>query len=94
MNGKHNIKKVNDLWQRISPKTSRKIKKEANLKWLKLKLYNVFSENISEKCSLYVPEHKPVKLMFEAFVKNINIPGFEALDSYINELEKMRKDAR
>ena len=117
LNNKHDIKKVNDLLQRISPKISRKIKKEANLKWLKLKLYNVFSENVSEKCSLYAPEHnkkeierlfkeneaknvidilnKPVKLMFEAFVNNINIPGFETLDSDINELEeKMRKDGQ
>ena len=117
LNNKHDIKKVNDLLQRICPKISRKIKKEANLKWLKLKLYNVFSENVSEKCSLYIPEHnkkeierlfkeneaknvidilnKPVKLMFEAFVNNINIPGFETLDSDINELEeKMRKDGQ
>ena len=33
--------------------------------------------------------------MFEAFVNNINIPGFETLDSDINELEeKMRKDGQ
>ena len=115
LNHKHDIKKVNDLLQRITPKISRKIKKDENLKWLKLKLYNVFSENVSDKCSLYELDHnkkeieklikeneaksvidilnKPVKYMFEAYIKDMKIPGFETLNDDLIELgEKMKKD--
>ena len=117
LNKKHDIKKVNDLLQRITPKLSRKIKKEENLKWLKSRLCNVYSENVSQKCSLYGQDHnkkeieklfkeneaknvieilnKTVKFMLEAFIKNINIPGFETLDNDIDELEKkMKKDGQ
>ena len=76
LNNKHDIKKVNDLLQRISPKISRKIKKESNLKWLQLKLFNVFSENVSEKCSLYGRDHnkKEIDYYLKYFIKiNINL---------------------
>ena len=112
---KCDAKKEKDLLQRIDPKFSRIIKKDENLKWLKSRLYHVYSENVSEKCSLYGPDHnkkeiekifkenkaknvidilnKPVKHMFEAFIKNIKIQGFKTLDNDINELkEKMIKD--
>ena len=115
LNHKHDIKKVNDLFQRITPKLSRKIKKVENLKWLQSKLYDVFSENVSEKYRPYDIEHnkkliekiykddeakdiidilnKPVKYMFDAYIRNMKIPGFETLNDDIIELrEKMEKE--
>ena len=57
LNNKPENKKIKDFLQRITPKLSRKIKKEDNLTWLNTKLHQVYSENISEKCSLYEPEY-------------------------------------
>lgn len=113
-NNEHTIK-VNNLLQRINPKVSRKIQRDENLKWLDSKLYEVFSENVSEKCSLYEFDYnkkeieklykenkatnvinilnKSVKYMFDAFIQNLNIPGFDTLNDDINELEeKMKKE--
>ena len=50
-------KKLKNLIQRITPKISRKIKKKDNLEWLKKKLFQLFSENVSDKCTLYNREH-------------------------------------
>ena len=52
---KNNLLKKNEriLLQRLNPKVSRKIKKNLNLEWLQSKLYQVFSEKVSEKCSSY-----------------------------------------
>ena len=41
-NNNNNLKK-NDLLQRITPKVSRKIKRDENLRWLRSKMYQVFS---------------------------------------------------
>ena len=49
----NNLKKENDLLQRITPKVSRKIKRDENLRWLRSKIYQVFSEKVSVKCTLY-----------------------------------------
>ena len=57
LNHNQEVKKMKDLIQRITPKLSRKIKKKDNLEWLKKKLYQVFSENVSDKCTLYNREH-------------------------------------
>ena len=67
LNSKHEIQKANDFLQRITPKLSRKIKKVDNLSWLNSKLYQVYSENLSEKCSLYDPEYnkKKIKKLYE-----------------------------
>ena len=67
LNNKHEIQKENDFLQRITPKLSRKIKKDDNLSWLNSKLYQVYSENLSEKCSLYDPEYnkKKIKKLYE-----------------------------
>ena len=48
--------------QRITPKISRKIKKKDNLEWLKKKLYQVFSENVSDKCTLYNREYNKYEI--------------------------------
>ena len=50
---KHRVKKMIKLIQRISPSESRKIKKEDNLKWFSMKLKDVFSVDLSTKCSKY-----------------------------------------
>ena len=69
---------------------SRKIKREDNLIWLNTKLYQVYSENISEKCSLYEPEYnkKNIKKLFEENeAKNIidilNKPVKEMFEAFI-----------
>ena len=94
LNHKHDIKKVNDLLQRISPKISRKIKKEDNLKWLKMNLKQVFSENVSEKCSLYPADYNKnniSKLYEENEAKDVinilNKPVKEMLGYFINNNE-------
>ena len=53
--------------QRITPKLSRKIKKEENLQWLNSRLCNVYSENVSQKCSLYCLDHnkKAIEILFK-----------------------------
>ena len=53
---RHQIKK-DDWIQRINPKVSRIIKRDDNLKWLKSKLYEIYSEKVSVKCSLHKPDH-------------------------------------
>ena len=71
---KHDIKKIKDLLQRITPRVSRKIKRDENLKWLKSKLYQVYSENVSIKCSLYEPDYnkKQIEKLFrEDKAKNV-----------------------
>jgi hypothetical protein len=57
LNQNQEVKKMKDLIQRITPKISRIIKKKDNLEWLKKKLYQVFSENVSDKCTLYNREY-------------------------------------
>jgi hypothetical protein len=55
---KHRRHKKKDDWiQRINPKVSRIIKRDDNLKWLKSKLYEIYSEKVSTKCSLHKPDH-------------------------------------
>ena len=49
--------KKDDWIQRINPKVSRIIKRDDNLKWLKSKLYEIYSEKVSAKCSLHKPDH-------------------------------------
>lgn len=57
LNHRHKLKKANNLLQRITPKISRKIKRDENLKWFNSKLYNVFSEDVSIKCCLYSKDY-------------------------------------
>ena len=74
LSNKNETKNIKILLQRISPKLSKKIKKEDNLKWLNSKLYKVFSEKVSVKCSLYDPDYNKKeiqKLYKENDAKNI-----------------------
>ena len=59
-------KKERILLQRLNPKVSRKIKRNLNLEWLESKLYQVFSENVSEKCTSYDEDYneKQIKELF------------------------------
>jgi hypothetical protein len=59
-------KKERILLQRLNPKVSRKIKRNLNLEWLGSKLYQVFSENVSEKCTLYDEDYneRQIKVLF------------------------------
>ena len=59
-------KKERILLQRLNPKVSRKIKRNLNLEWLESKLYQVFSENVSEKCTLYDEDYneRQIKVLF------------------------------
>jgi len=74
VNNKNETKNIKILLQRISPKLSKKIKKEDNLKWLNSKLYKVFSEKVSVKCSLYDSDYNKKeiqKLYRENEAKNV-----------------------
>ena len=55
----HN-KKV--LIQKISPDLGKKIIREENLKFLEMKLKDVFSENVSSKCKLYKPYYNRIEI--------------------------------
>ena len=58
---KNNAKIINWL-KKINPKVSRKIKKEENLKWFQSKIYEIFSENVSLRYSLYSPNSNKKKI--------------------------------
>lgn len=84
------LKKETDLLQRITPKVSRKIKKEENLKWLRSRIYQVFSEEVSVKCSLYKSDHNKIniqKLYEENKAKDVidilNKPVKEMFNDYV-----------
>ena len=74
------ISKKVKLLQRISPHESRKISKADNMKWFSTKLKDLFSSNLSQKCSLYSSDYN--KCRIEEIYKNN-----EAID-VINILEK------
>ena len=90
MTNEHETKKEKILLQRISPKLSRKISIDDNLKWLYSKLYQVFSEDISGKCSLYDLDYNKtgiLNLYRENEVKNVisilNKSVKEMIESFI-----------
>ena len=90
LTNEHETKKEKILLQRISPKLSRKISIDDNLKWLYSKLYQVFSEDISGKCSLYDLDYNKtgiLNLYRENEVKNVisilNKSVKEMIESFI-----------
>ena len=54
---KYQYKKIKKLIQRISPAKSREISINKNLLWFQSKLRDVFSSNLSTKCTLSEPDH-------------------------------------
>lgn len=81
---KHHIKK-DDWIQRINPKVSRRIKRDDNLKWLKSKLYEIYSEKVSVKCSLHKPDHNK-KAIEKLFKKNKAKDVINILNKSIKEM--------
>ena len=79
METKGKSKKIK-LLQRINPEESRKIGKADNLRWFSTKLKELFSSDLSQKCSLYNSDYNRCKI--ENIYKNN-----EDLD-VINILEK------
>ncbi len=74
------------LLQRIKPKESRKIRREDNLRWFSTKLKELFSSDLSEKCSLFKPNYN--RCQIKGIYKNneainvINILEKEVIDVY------------
>ena len=84
-------KKLINWMKRISPKVSRRIKKEENLKWFESKIFEIFSEKVSLKYSLNNPDlnkKKINKLILLNEAKNVinilNTNVEELYDKYIN----------
>ena len=55
-------RKMKNWLKKINPKVSRKIKKEENMKWFKLKIYEIFSENVSIRYSSTSPDYNKKKI--------------------------------
>jgi hypothetical protein len=78
--------KIVKLLQRINPNESRKISKADNLRWFSTKLKDLFSSDLSQKCSLYDSNYN--KCTIENLYKNnealnvINILEKEVIDLY------------
>ena len=85
LNNEHETRKEKILLQRISPELSRRIAKDDNLKWLDTKLFQIFSEDVSTKCSLYDLDYNVkgiIKLYREKKAKNI----INILNSTVREM--------
>lgn len=83
---KHRVKKMIKLIQRISPSESRKIKKEDNIKWFSMKLKDVFSVDLSTKCSKYESDYnkKQIDMLYQKgeATKVIDILEKKVIDMY------------
>lgn len=82
---KRGIKKLFRLIQRISPKESRKIKKEENLNFLEAPLKKIFSSKLSKKCSLYDPDYNK-KQIEELYLQNDAKDVINTLDISVGEM--------
>ena len=77
--------------KKINPKISCEIRKEENLKWFESKIFQIFSENISNRYSSYKPDlnkrkiERLMKLNEAANVINILNTNIETIfDKYVN----------
>lgn len=73
------------LLQKISPVLGKKIIKEENLKFLKMKLKDVFSEKVSPKCSLYKPYDNKNEIS-KLFEKNEAKKVIDILNKSVKEM--------
>ena len=89
-----NQKNMTKLLQKISNKEYRKIKKDDNLKWFSSKLKDVFSANLSLRCSLYLPDYN--KRQIDKLYKEAKIPDLidifektirEMYEIYVNDIK-------
>ena len=67
LNNTQTNKKYHNLLQKIDSKIVKQIKKERNIEWFDTKLYKIFSQNVSEKCSQYKEDYnkKQIKLLYD-----------------------------
>jgi len=84
-------KNINNWIKKINPKISCEIRKEENLKWFESKIFQIFSENISNRYSSYKPDlnkrkiERLMKLNEAANVINILNTNIETIfDRYVN----------
>ena len=82
---------TNNWLKKISPKISRKIKKEENLQWFQSKIYEIFSNNISLRYSSHLvnSNKKKIERLLSLNEKNkiikiLNASIEEMFDKYIN----------
>jgi hypothetical protein len=87
-------KKLINWMKRISPKVSRRIKKEDNLKWFESKIFEIFSEKVSLKYSVNnfdLNKKKINKLIVLNEAKNVinilNTNVEELYEKYINNVK-------
>ena len=78
------------LLQRINSKVSRQIKKERVIEWLETKLYKVFSQNVSEKCSQYKKDYN-MKQIKKLYKKNEVTDVIKILNKSVRFFHKIKK---
>lgn len=90
LNNNQTNKKYHNLLQRIDSKMVKQIKKERNIEWFDTKLYEIFSHNVSEKCSQYKEDYnkKQIKLLFDKnevtdVIQILNMPVREMYENFI-----------
>ena len=96
LNNTQTNKKYHNLLQRIDSKMVKQIKKERNIEWFDTKLYEIFSQNVSEKCSQYKEDYnkKQIKLLFD---KNevtdvIQILNMQVREMYENFIRNKKRE--
>jgi len=85
-------RKIKNWLKKINPKVSRKIKKEENMKWFKLKIYEIFSENVSIRYSSSSPDYNKKKInnLFSLgdandLIEILNSNVEDYFDKYVND---------
>ena len=96
LNNTQTNKKYHNLLQKIDSKIVKQIKKERNIEWFDTKLYKIFSQNVSEKCSQYKEDYnkKQIKLLYDKnevtdVIQILNMPVREMYENFI--LNKKRE---
>ena len=95
LNNTQTNKKYHNLIQKIDSKIVKQIKKERNIEWFDTKLYKIFSQNVSEKCSQYKEDYnkKQIKLLYDKnevtdVIQILNMPVREMYENFILNKKK------
>lgn len=95
LNNTQTNKKYHNLLQKIDSKIVKQIKKERNIEWFDTKLYKIFSQNVSEKCSQYKEDYnkKQIKLLYDKnevtdVIQILNMPVREMYENFILNKKK------
>ena len=95
LNNTQTNKKYHNLIQKIDSKIVKQIKKERNIEWFDTKLYKIFSQNVSEKCSQYKEDYnkKQIKLLFDKnevtdVIQILNMPVREMYENFIRNKKR------